>query len=341
MRIAALLAAIIGLAPALNAEVPQYHIAKIVPLGAPDGWDFVHFDPAQDRVYVSHETEITVVDGRTGALIGRIPNIAGAHDVAVVPELGRGYADNGETGDVTVFDLNSLRTIGKIPADRDADGMIYDPVTQRLVVGSGDARDASIIDVKASKKIATVPLGGTAEGLALDGEGKVFINVDTANEIVRLDLGSNRIDARWATPGCERPHGLAINVAAQRLFASCANAKMIVLDAKTGKSLALLPIGRGTDSAAFDPRRKLAFSANKDGTLSIVSEQGPTRIVALGNVSTAPGAKNMAIDPQSGRIFLVTADVSATLPPKRAGSAPDYQFATGSAKLLILDPASR
>jgi hypothetical protein len=340
-RLAALAFVLLATASAGHAAdltPPHYKLVKTVALGAPDGWDFVHFDPAQSRVYVSHESEVTVVDGKTGALIGRIPGIAGAHDVAVVPALGRGYADNGQTGEVTVFDLATFRTLAKIPADKDADAMAFDSATGRLVVGSGDARDASIIDVTASKRIATVPLGGTAESMVLDGAGNVFVNVDTANQIARLNLRTNAIDARWATPGCEAPHGLAIDASTHRLFASCRNAKMIVIDADGGKALALLPIGVGTDSAAFDPVRKLAFSANKDGTLSIVAEQGPAQFVSLGNLPTAPGARNMALDPGTGRIFLVTADVTAQHPPKRPGGAPDYVFAPASVKLMILDP---
>ena len=342
MRFATTILAPLAFALLGNAEAqaaPQYQLVKTVSLGAPDDWDFVHFDPAQGRVYVSHSSEITVVDGSSGALIGRVPGIAGAHDVATVPELGRGYADNGRTGEVTVFDLATLRVAGTIPTDRDSDAMIYDPATKRLVVANGDAEDASIIDVVTGKRIANVPLGGSPESMALDGNGKVYINVASTDTIVRLDLRSDSVDARWATPGCQGPHGLAIDKAKQRLFASCRNARMIVMNAVDGHRLALEPIGLGTDSAAFDPGRHLAFSANKDGTLSIISEAGGERYAALGSVPTAPGAKNMAIDPRNGRIFLVTASVTAQHPPRKAGGAPDYEFAPGSVKLMILDPA--
>jgi YVTN family beta-propeller protein len=298
----------------------------------------VHFDPAQDRVYVAHSSEVTVVDGKSGRLIGRIAGIDGAHDVAIVPALGRGYADNGKSGDVAVFDLKTLKVLGRIPADQDADAMIYDPATKRLVVANGDAHDASVIDPAAGKRIANVPLGGSPEMMAPDGRGGVYINIASANQIVHLDLRSGKIDGHMDTAGCEAPHGLAFDRAGGRLFASCRNAQMIVLDARTGAKLALVPIGLGTDSAAFDPKRKRAFSANKDGTLSIVAEQGPAQFVSLGNEATAPGARNMAIDPATGRIFLVTAEVTAQRPPKRAGGAPDMDFAPGSVKLLILDP---
>lgn len=333
--------ALAAAAATLSAATPapvHYALVQTVPLGPPDGWDFVHFDPAQARVYVAHSSEVTVVDGRSGKLVGRIAGIDGAHDVATVPALGRGYADNGKSGDVTVFDLRTLKTIGRILADKDSDAMIYDPATKRLVVANGDAHDASVIDPVAGKRIANVPLGGSPEMMALDGHGGVFINIASANQIVHLDLRSNTIEGHMDTPGCEGPHGLALDSSNQRLFASCRNAQMIVVDARNGAKLALVPIGLGTDSAAFDPKRKRAFSANKDGTLSVVAEQGPAKFVALGNEPTALGARNMAIDPATGRVFLATATVTGQHPPKKAGAAPDLDFAPGSVKLLILDP---
>lgn len=344
MRLVSSVCAVLALAFAVGATAaptPQYKLVKTVPLGAPDDWDFAHFDPAQDRVYVAHSSEVTVVDGRTGALIGRIGGIAGAHDVATVPALGRGYAGNGDTGVITVFDLRTLRRLATIPADKDADAMIYDPASGLLVVGSGDAQSATIIDVRTGKRLASVPLGGSAESMAIDGHGKVFVNVDTLNQIARLNPRTRQIEARWATPGCEAPHGLAYDGAARRLFASCRNGKMIVIDAASGKSLALLPIGLGTDSAGFDPVRRRAFSANKDGTLSVIGEQGAAGIAPLGNVATAPGGKNMALDARTGRIFVVAADVASVNPPKRAGAAPDYVFAPGTVKLMIFDPVKR
>jgi YVTN family beta-propeller protein len=258
--------------------------------------------------------------------------------VATVPALGRGYADNSDTGDVTVFDLRTLRPIGKIAADADSDAMLYDSATGFLVVANGDSHSASIIDVRSSKRLANVPLGGSPEMMAPDREGKVFINVASANQVVRLDLRSRAIDARWSTPGCESPHGLAIDAATRRLFLSCANARMLVMDATNGKSLALLPIGSGTDGAAFDPVRRWAFSSNRDGTLSVVAERTRKRFVALGNVGTAPGARTMAINPRTGRIFLVTAAVSGERPPKTPGGSREDVFAPGTVKLMMFDP---
>lgn len=337
-RLFMIAAAIASAASPVVASAPRYKLAKSVSLGAPDRWDFVHFDPVQNCVYVAHRTQIDVIDGKTGAIVGRVAGIAGAHDVATVPALGRGYADNSDTGDVTVFDLRTLRPMGKISADADSDAMIYDSATGLLVVANGDSHDASIIDVRSSKRLANVPLGGSPEMMVPDGEGKVFINVASANQVIRLDLRSRAIDARWPTPGCESPHGLAIDAATRRLFLSCANARMLVMDATNGKSLALLPIGSGTDGAVFDPIRKWVFSSNRDGTLSVVGERTAKSFVALGKVTTAPGARTMAIDPRTGRIFLVTAAVSGQRPPKAPGEPPEHVFAPGTVKLMMFDP---
>jgi DNA-binding beta-propeller fold protein YncE len=338
LQYSALVAALFAICGNAFAAPPDYHVVKQIPLGPPDKWDFVHFDVDTARVYVAHGTEITIIDAKSGAVAGRIPNIAGAHDVAIVPVLGRGYADNGHTGSVTVFDLSTFKIIGQIPADNDADAMLYDLESGKLAVANGDAHSVSIIDPKAGMRLANVALPGSPEMMAANGAGKIYINIASANEIVRLDLASAKLDAELKIPACESPHGLALDRVTHRLFVSCHNSKMLAVNAENGKVVADLPIGNGTDSAAFDPERKFAFSANKDGTLSVIEEKNADNFVALGNVPTAPGARTMAEDPKTGRVYLVTADVARTLPPRKPGGDSQLQFAPGSVKLLMLEP---
>ena len=156
--------------------------------------------------------------------------------------------------------------------------------------------------------------------------------------MVRLDLKSRTVDAHWPLRGCVSPHGLAIDRATQRLFVSCRNQTMLVVDSANGITVATLPIGRGTDSAAFDPVRKLAFSANKDGTISVIAEEGPNRFKALAPIKTAPGAATLAEDPKTGRIYVVTADLAKVLPPHHNGEVPEYAFKPGTVKLLTFAP---
>ena len=56
--------------PAAQPGAPTYKITKNVPLGAPDGWDSLYFEPQSHRVYVAHSTEITVAE--SGASSGRM-----------------------------------------------------------------------------------------------------------------------------------------------------------------------------------------------------------------------------------------------------------------------------
>src|SRR5262249_1058601 len=169
--------------------------------------------------------------------------------------------------------------------------------------------------------------------------GKLFINVASTNEIVAFDAAALAITARWPLAGCESPHGLAIDTAARRLFVTCENQIMQVVSADTGKLVASLPIGKGTDGAAFDSTRKLGFRSNGDGTISIVAEKGPDSYVALPSVSTTPGARTMAADPATGRLFFVAGDVGSTAAPSKPGRAARVTFVPGSLKLVVLEPA--
>jgi YVTN family beta-propeller protein len=321
---------------------PSYRLTRTVTLGAPDRWDYVVFDPVLDRVYVSHKETVTVVDGANGTMIGHVDGIAGTtHGIAFVHALGKGYTDDSDAGIAVSFDLKSLKVINRIKAEPDADGIVYDSASGHVLVIDGDSGKVTVIDPKTDKAVATIGGGGGLEFGVSDEKGKFYVDGAEKGEIVRMDTARNVADAHWPMPGCVKPHGLAIDRANAVLFASCANKVMTVVSAKTGTVLATLPIGEGTDFAEFDAGRGLAFSSNRDGTLSIVAEKSPTSFVALPAAATQFGARTMAFDPKTGRIFLVTADMAIN-----PSAAPDdwrhrYTVTPGSVKLLFLDPVSK
>jgi len=315
-----------------TANTALYTIEKTVALGAPDRWDFIRYEPVSNRVFVSHRTKIDVVDVAQGKVVGEIANIGESHDVIAVPDLGRGFADDAAAKAVVVFDLKTLARTASLPVGVDADAMVYDPATKRVFVMNADGNSVTAIDAVKLQSLKTVPLGGAPEMAVADGHGKLYINIASTNEIVVFDAASQAIKARWPVAACERPHGLAMDETTARLFVSCVNSKMLVVDASDGKVLVNLPIGKGTDSAAFDPERKLAFSSNGDGTLSVVAERDANKFENLASVTTLPGARTMAVDPKTGRLFLATAD--AAKPAAQSGG--HVQFVPGSLKLLIL-----
>lgn len=324
-------------ATAAPAPTVSYQITRSVPLGAPDGWDYLFFEAQTHRVYVAHGTEITVVDGRSGAVVGRVTGIGGVNGVVALPQLNKGYTDSRAHKAAVVFDLRSFKVTAEIPADTDTDAVIYEPRTRRVLVMNGDGADTTLIDTAHDAAVSNVPLQGQPEFAAADGDGHVFVNITDKREIVKLDAGSARVEARWPIPSCERPHGLAIDRATHRLFSSCVNSVLLVVSADDGRVIATLPIGKGTDAAAFDPKRHLVFSSNAEGTLSVIRQQGPDDYVALSAIPTRPLARTMTLDPDSGRIYLVTADVDE-LNPKAERLRERYKIRPGTVQLLFLDP---
>ncbi|HEV2561263.1 MAG TPA: hypothetical protein VGT78_03910 [Rhizomicrobium sp.] len=333
---AAIAAAITTQAMGAGAPLPAYKIVKTVKLGAPDKWDFLTFDPASKLVYVSHRTKVDVVDPSLGKVVGEISPIGESHGVAAL--LGHIYAGDAKANVLIAADAKTFSKSGSAPVGIDSDAVVADPAAARVYVMNGDGHSVTAVDAAKNKALKTVALGGSPEFAAIDRKGRLFINIADTNEIVVFDTNKLSIATRWPTAPCEKPHGMVMDIATNRLFVSCGNARMIVVDAQSGKIVANLPIGRGTDAAAFDPVRKLAFSSNGEGTLSVIAERGANDFVPLSDIKTAPGARTMALDPKTGRIFLVTADVVKTEPPEKPGHGPHFVFAPGSVKLLVLDP---
>lgn len=341
VAIAALFAPITLVSGASRTEQVSYRISKVVPLGAPDRWDYIVFDPDSHRVYVAHGDRLSVVDGRTGVVLGTVEGMpGGTHGIAISHATGKGYTDDGKAGMVVEFDLNTYKVVKRIKAEKDADGIVFDPVSGHIFVIDGDSGKLTAIDPKTDTVVATVDGGGGLEFGDTGNNGKFYVDGAEKNEIVRVDTATNKADAHWPMPSCIKPHGLAIDREHHRLFASCSNKAMVVMNADNGAVIATLPIGEGTDFAVFDPSRGLAYSSNRDGTLSVVAEISPDNFVSLPAIPTQVGARTMAIDPESDRIYLVTADMSPTQSAAPRNPNPRPSVTPGSVRLLFLDRTS-
>jgi YVTN family beta-propeller protein len=315
---------------------PQYSVTRTVALGAPDRWDYVTVDAPSHRVFIAHGDRITVVDGRDGAAVGEIRGFTGGtHGIAISHATGRGYTDDGGAGEAGSFNLETLTPIRRIKAAEDADAMTIDPKSGHVFVVNGDTGTVTVIDPVADSAIATVNVGGKLESAVADS-GKLFVNNAGRNEIDRIDTATNLVDARWPVSSCSKPHGLAMDTATHRLFSSCVNSVLVVVDSESGRLVGSVPIGLGTDAAAFDPKRRLIFSSNgADGTLSVIQEKDAQTFVALDSVHTARSARTMGLDPDTGRIYLVAGEVAET-----SSNAGHKSIVPGSLKLLFLDPSN-
>lgn len=324
---------------------PEYRVTRTVQLGAPDRWDYVTFDPASKRVYVAHGDEVTVVGGENGDIVGHVKGLpGGTHGIVIVTALGRGYTDDGEAGEAASFDLATLSVGARIKAAADADAMAFDPVSGHVFVINGDSGSITVIDPKTNTSVATINGGGKLEFAVSGANGWLYVNGAGEKEVLRVDTRKNQVNARWPIHECTSPHGLAIDPTTHRLFVSCINDLLTVVDSDSGAVIAQLPIGSGTDAAAFDPKRKLIFSSNgRDGTLSIIQEKDAHTFISLGSIKTAVTARTMGIDPATGRIYLAAADIdtNAAKAASATGGAPRRPaLVPGSLRLLFLDPVN-
>jgi DNA-binding beta-propeller fold protein YncE len=328
-------------AGAASAQAPSgYKVVKEVSLGAPERWDYVVYDAPSQRVYVAHSDRISVVDAKAGKLLGEVTGVSGTHGVGI--SNGKGYTDDGEAGVAIVFDPKTFKVLKKIPAKPDADGIAVDPKTGHVFLIAGDTHTVTVVDAKTDTVLANIDAGGKLEYAVVGDDGKLYVNGEEKKEIVRIDIKTNMVDAHWPMPGCTSAHGLAIDRAGHRLFSTCANRVMTVLDTVSGAVVATLPIGQGTDAAAFDPKRKLAFSSNGEGTITVVAQSGPSSYAVAATVPTRNTGRTMDINPASGRLFVAAAEIDpkAPVPPGPNGRPGRPRPIAGSLKLMFLDPVN-
>jgi DNA-binding beta-propeller fold protein YncE len=319
-------------------DTMDYRAVRAVPLGGSVEWDNVYFEPVSHRVFVAHGDEVTVVDGLNGELVGRVQGLDGVHGVAAISELGKGYAVSRGRRVATSFSLKSLLRGKSVPIGRAGDFLVYDPRNRRIFVMDQEAPIATVIDAANDLFVATVHLGGIAEQAVADGSGHILINLADNREIIRVDTQALKVEFHWPVPNCESPHGSAVDNASQRLFVSCLNEKLVVLDTVNGRTIAILPIGKGTDGAAYDGKRKRVFSSNGgDGTLSVIAQLGSDQYALIRNVPTARFGRTMALDPDTGRIYIPVADLER-IDPHPATKWGAYVFKPGSLRLMIFDP---
>jgi DNA-binding beta-propeller fold protein YncE len=325
----------------------HFVLSKHYTLGGTDNWDYLAVDPARHHLFISRASHVEVIDTRTGKPVADIADTDGVHGFAFAQDQKLGFITNGRANTIAAFDLDTLKVVTTIDAGgQNPDAIAYAPGLARMYISNGKSHSVSALDVDSRKIVATMDIGGKPEALAAGNEGKMFVAVEDKNEIVAMDGKSNTVLSHWPLAGCEEPSGMAIDVQADRLFAVCSNKRMVVVDAQSGRVIATLPIGEGPDAAAFDPALKLVFSANgEDGTLTVLHEDGLDHYHVVQNLRTKKGARTMALDGATHRIYLVTAAMTkfpaATGSGDGTGGKPPRQkpkVREGTFMLLVVEP---
>ncbi|HXB75017.1 MAG TPA: hypothetical protein VNY05_42690 [Candidatus Acidoferrales bacterium] len=291
-----------------------YHLLKKVALGAAEGggeyFDYITFDAAARRVYVSHGTEVAVLDADTGSVTGKIAGLKRDHGVALVPELGRGFISDGDTGQAVIFDMKTLQTIGQVKAEADADSILYDPASKRVFVFNGQPNSCTVIDPAKGTVVATLALGGAPEQAVADGKGMIYDNLEDKNEVIAIDSRTLKITARWPVAPAGQPVSIAMDREHRRLFIAGRNPQLlVVMNADNGKIIGPpFPIGARVDANVFDPETGLVASSTGEGTIHIFHEDEPNKLSVVETVKTEFGAKTMALDPKTHNLLVDTAD---------------------------------
>jgi len=302
-----MLAAVAALATA--AEAPGFKLTKKFPVLGDGGFDYIVFDGSANRLYVSHGTEVDVVDPDSGKLLGKVEDTPGVHGIAIVPNLHRGFVTNGGNATVSVFDTETFKTLTRIPIAKDPDFVMYDPLSKRVLVCHGDAAQITAIDPEKQAVAGKIDLGGGAEAAVINRRGQGFVNLEEAAMVVNFDPQALKVIHKWPIAGCKTPTGLAMDSANDRLFIGCRSKVLAVMDAGNGKVIATLPIGERVDAVAFDADNKLIFASNWDGTVSVVRQKGADEYVSVSDIQTQKSAKTMAFDPKTRRLFLSAAEM--------------------------------
>jgi DNA-binding beta-propeller fold protein YncE len=303
---------------------PNYVVTDTLKIGGDGGWDYAVVDPATHYFYTTRGGHTQVIDTAAGTLVADLPK-CGAHGIALIPDLNKGFTSDGKANTATAFDMKTNTVLYTVPTGKNPDAIIYDPASKRVFAMDGGSSDITLIDPAAPQGTAItghIPLDGKPEFAQADGTGHVFVNIEDKNEIVDIDSKSMTIAHTWKIDG-ESPSGLAIDVAGHHLFAGC-DSKMVVVDYTTGKTIATPAIGDGVDACGFDPDLGLAFASCGDGTLSVIKETSPGKFETVQTVQTKKGARTMALDPSTHTVYLSTAEfLPKAEGEKRAKVKPD------------------
>jgi DNA-binding beta-propeller fold protein YncE len=314
---------------------PGYHLLKKFVLAGEGRWDYITCDSDAHRLYISRSSHVMVVDSDSGAIIGDLPNTLGVHGVALAPEFGKGFTSNGRDASVTVFDLKTLKTVGQVKVGQNPDAILYDEPSKRIFTFNGTSRDVTAVDAKTGAVAGTLALGGRPESGVADGHGKIFVNIEDRGQVIEFDSRKLVINATWPLAPGEEPTGIAMDREHRRLFVGCANKLLAVMNADNGKLVTTLPIGAGVDATAFDSETQLAFSSNGEGTLTVVHEDAPDKFSVVENVTTQRGARTMALDQKTHKVFLITAGFGPPPPPTAEQPRPRPTVVPGTFTVLV------
>jgi len=309
--------AILMLVSVTNAQTKtDLHIIKTFHLASPGGWDYIEVGPVNDWLYVSHGTQVNILNKKNGDSVGVIENTTGVHGIAFDVANKKGFTSNGKINTVTVFDMNTNKVLAQIATGQNPDAILYEPFSKKIITCNGRSKNLTVIDPIKNEVVDSVAIGGKPETAVSDGMGKLFVNDEDNNQIVVVDTKTFKVLNHWSIAPGEGPTGLALDKKTNILFAGCEKLLMIV-DATNGNIIDKITIGDGCDGVVFDEATKTIYTANGEGTITVIQEENAAKFSLVENAITKKGARTITLDNQTHLLYLPTADFEQADPNQK------------------------
>ena len=312
-------------------QTTSFKVVKTYPIKSSGGWDYIAVN--DHKLYVSHGTQVNILDENSGDSIGIIPGTTGVHGIAFDNDLHKGYTSNGRLNNVFVFDLSTNKILKEIPTGENPDAISYEPFSKKIITCNGRSKSLSVIDPEKETVIATIELDAKPEEAVSDGKGKLFVNLEDKNQIAEVDMKNYTVLNRWSIAPGESATGLALDKKTNRLFAGCDNKMMVVVDATNGKVITSLPIGDGCDGVVFDEKKDLVFASCGEGIMTVIKEKNANNFQVIQSVATQQTARTIALDPTNNVLFLPAANLE---PADPNATSRRRSYVPGSFKVLVV-----
>jgi DNA-binding beta-propeller fold protein YncE len=321
---------------------PNYSVESRI-AGSGKSWDYSVVDEKSGRFYVAQQG-VTALDLKTGKLTTGLVSGKMTHGLAVLGD-GTLAVDDAANKTVTVFNGADGKIISTIPTAEfnpangvhALDAMVLEPTSGLVVAINGESGLLLLIDIKLAKVVGTISIGGHPESAAVDGQGRVYVNVDRgkADEIVAVDLASRKVVQQYPLTECEGPTGLAYDQRDDLLISVCGdNGVTKFIRGNGGREAANIKVGKGADAVMFDQQRHLAFIPSaENGNLSVIAVRTAHDISVVQTVATQRGTRLGAVDSTSGRVYLPAAKFGPPVPP-----SPYPSVLPGSFEILVVAP---
>lgn len=327
MKSASLIAALL-----FSTSLTSHAQVSTIQIGGNGGWDYLNADAASRKLYVSHGPQVIVLDMDSHKVIKSIEGFESVHGIVIMSDGKKGFISDGKGNEVAIFDPVTLKVSRKIPTDKDPNSMVLNPASGKLFVGHKPNHSMTVMDAASGAITGKVQLDGVPEFPVSEGSS-IFVNIDDKAKIARINAKTLAMETYWNLPGCERPSGLAVDSARHRLFSSCRNGVMVILDSRNGKVVSTQKIGLKTDAARFDPTTGNAFASCGDGTMTVIGRRKGDEYFVRATVTTAVGARTMAFDRKSHTAFLSTAKMTVQSGDSKPQRIPD------TFQVLVVSPS--